>query len=87
MGMIQWTIFTNTASVSKSRLHVIASNLWFEIKRMKGVRPQPRYRHTAVVCNQSMIIFGGVDTSQQRFNDVFSYDIEKRKWTQVSTTG
>jgi len=34
-----------------------------------------------------MIVFGGVDTNQQRFNDVYSYNIEKRKWTLVTTTG
>ena len=24
------------------------SNLWFEVRRIKGVRPRPRYRHSAV---------------------------------------
>ncbi len=39
----------------------IASNTWYEIKRIKGIRPQPRYRHSAVSIENKMIIFGGVD--------------------------
>ena len=38
------------------------SNLWFEIRRIKGVRPNPRYRHSAVGYGSKIIIFGGVDT-------------------------
>jgi len=39
------------------------SKLWFEIRRLKGVRPKPRYRHIAVVMKKTIFIFGGVDTS------------------------
>jgi len=39
----------------------IASNTWYEIKRIKGIRPQPRYRHSAVSIENKMIVFGGVD--------------------------
>jgi hypothetical protein len=34
-----------------------------------------------------MYIFGGVDTSQQRFNDLYSFDLEKRVWNLVETKG
>jgi len=65
----------------------LASNYWYEIKRVKGMRPPPRYRHSAIVCSQIMVIFGGVDTNSLRFNDLFSYDFEKRKWTQLQAGG
>jgi hypothetical protein len=45
----------------------VASNTWYDIKRIKGIRPQPRYRHSAVEINNKMIIFGGVDVEQQRY--------------------
>eukprot|EP00347_Sterkiella_histriomuscorum_P009022 403342827 len=64
-----------------------ASNFWYELKRAKGPKPKPRYRHTAVMCGGSMIVFGGVDTDQQRFNDLFIYEIEKRRWSAIQTTG
>ena len=28
-----------------------------------------------------MYIFGGVDTKQLRYNDLYSYDVERRNWT------
>ena len=37
--------------------------------------------------NKTIFIFGGVDTNQQRFNDLFSYEVENRKWSAVETTG
>jgi N-acetylneuraminic acid mutarotase len=63
------------------------SNLWFEVRRIKGVRPKPRYRHSAVEYKKSIIIFGGVDTNQQRFNDLYSFNIEQRSWQAHSVTG
>jgi hypothetical protein len=57
----------------------IASNNWYEIKRVKGNRPIARYRHTAVAFGTQMVIFGGVDKSQ-RFNDLNIYDFEQRFW-------
>jgi hypothetical protein len=39
----------------------IASNTWYEIRKIKGIRPQPRYRHSAVSIENKMIVFGGVD--------------------------
>lgn len=63
------------------------SQLWFEIRRLKGVRPKPRYRHSAVAMKNTIFIFGGVDTVPQRFNDLFSYEVETRKWTQIEVKG
>ena len=63
------------------------SKLWFEIRRLKGVRPKPRYRHCAVALKNTIFIFGGVDTSQQRFNDLFSYETETRKWSEIESKG
>lgn len=54
---------------------------------MKGVRPKPRYRHSAVAFQGTIFIFGGVDTQQLRFNDLFSYETETRKWQEIETLG
>jgi drug/metabolite transporter (DMT)-like permease len=66
-GMAMIHLMTSISTVFvifflRSSCFVLASNYWYEIKRVKGPRPKPRYRHTAVVCGGSMIIFGGVDT-------------------------
>lgn len=52
------------------------SNYWYEIHRPGGSPPQPRYRHSTVISGSNLYIFGGVDTNQQRFNDVHQFDIE-----------
>ena len=85
MAMTPLMTFINTALVSNnSRLNLyLVSNFWYEIKRVKGPKPKPRYRHTASISGGQMVIFGGVDTDQKRFNDLFTYDIEKRKWTAI----
>jgi hypothetical protein len=61
MAMTRWMTFIITASVSYKIVTNLASNTWYEIKRIKGIRPQPRYRHSAVIIGNKMIIFGGVD--------------------------
>lgn len=33
--------------------------------------PPSRYRHSGVIHNRCMYIFGGVDKSQERFGDLF----------------
>jgi hypothetical protein len=63
MEKTQWMISIITVSV-KFLFFInlfIASNTWYEIKRIKGIRPQPRYRHSAVSIENKMIVFGGVD--------------------------
>jgi len=37
------------------------TNIWYEVRRQSGMRPCPRYRHDAVVYNNSLLVFGGVD--------------------------
>jgi len=38
------------------------TNIWYDIKKVKGEKPLCRYRHSAVIVNSKMYIFGGVDT-------------------------
>lgn len=63
------------------------TNIWYDIKKVKGEKPLSRYRHSAVIVNSKMYIFGGVDTQQVRFDDLYSYDIEKRFWTKEVESG
>lgn len=34
-----------------------------------------------------MIVFGGVDTESMRYNELYSYEFDKRKWTLIQTNG
>lgn len=63
------------------------SKLWYELRRSQGIRPNPRYRHSCVIFESSLFIFGGVDKSQTRFSDLLEYNIEKRNWLKKHVTG
>jgi len=63
------------------------TNIWYDIKKQKGEKPLCRYWHSAVIIKSKMYVFGGVDTQQTWFDDLYSYDIEKRFWTKEIVTG
>ncbi len=52
-----------------------------------GERPTHRYRHLAMVLNDCMYVFGGVDKSQKRFNDLTKLDFQTLRWEKVSCLG
>jgi N-acetylneuraminic acid mutarotase len=47
---------------------------WTQL-RATGAKPSHRYRHTAVIYQDSMFIFGGVDKEHSRFNDLQRLDL------------
>ena len=66
MVMTQWMTSSSFHLVSIfyfAYIVYLASKYWYEIRKVRGIKPPPRYRHTAIMCNQSMIVFGGVDTN------------------------
>lgn len=52
-----------------------------------GASPPHRYRHTAVVFEDSMFVFGGVDKQHCRYNDLQRFDLRTNTWSEVCTTG
>jgi len=41
----------------------------------RGISPPHRYRHTAVIYGDNMFVFGGVDKTHSRFNDLQRLDL------------
>jgi len=37
------------------------TNMIYEIRRTSGYKPKARYRHEALIYNDDMFIFGGID--------------------------
>lgn len=64
-----------------------SSAKWRELMDIEGVKPSPRYRHTAVCYGPAMYVFAGVDKAQTRFNDLYRFHITKKEWEQVRVTG
>ncbi|EFO22539.1 hypothetical protein LOAG_05947 [Loa loa] len=53
-----------------------------------GPTPAPREKHTAVVFNDMMIIYGGLINNQLRFcENVWGYNFRTRKWYSTLITG
>jgi leucine-zipper-like transcriptional regulator 1 len=52
-----------------------------------GTPPPHRYRHTAVIHENNMFVFGGVDKTHSRFNDFQRLDLTTNTWSEVCTTG
>ncbi|RHY39684.1 hypothetical protein DYB30_001651 [Aphanomyces astaci] len=63
-----------------------ATNTWSPMVT-SGRAPPHRYRHTAVIFDTSMFVFGGVDKAHSRFNDLQRLDMTTNTWTEVHTTG
>ena len=45
-----------------------------------GSPPQDRYRHSSVVLDDRLVIFGGLNAQRERFNDVHIYELNQRCW-------
>jgi N-acetylneuraminic acid mutarotase len=63
-----------------------ATQFWYPLPP-RGTPPAARYRHSAVLYGNSRFTFGGVDKAQNRFADLFEFDMVERTWSEVMTTG
>lgn len=52
-----------------------------------GEIPSSRYRHSAARHGCNMFIFGGVDSTQTRFNDIYMLDLHMHTWVMIQTMG
>ena len=59
---------------------------WFQLTSVKG-QIKGRYRHSATKTETSMFIFGGIDQTQERFNDIHEFQFETQAWARVISTG
>lgn len=62
------------------------SKVWRKMET-RGNSPPHRYRHTAVIFGDTMFVFGGVDKTHCRFNDLQRLDLVTNTWSEVCTTG
>ena len=47
------------------------SNIWYNIRKTKGTKPKPRYRHESIIYQNSIYIFGGISDINEKFNDLY----------------
>ena len=46
-------------------------------------KPKPRAGHSATMINECLYVFGGKDDENEKLNDLWKFDINLRKWTQL----
>eukprot|EP00349_Pseudokeronopsis_sp_Brazil_P011736 CAMPEP_0202978888 /NCGR_PEP_ID=MMETSP1396-20130829/85186_1 /ASSEMBLY_ACC=CAM_ASM_000872 /TAXON_ID= /ORGANISM="Pseudokeronopsis sp., Strain Brazil" /LENGTH=156 /DNA_ID=CAMNT_0049718061 /DNA_START=601 /DNA_END=1068 /DNA_ORIENTATION=+ len=59
----------------------------FEAVFARGDVPSHRDEHTAVIYENSMVIFGGFEYSGERVNEIFRYFFSENKWEKVMVMG
>jgi N-acetylneuraminic acid mutarotase len=65
----------------------LISNIWYEVRLVCGIKPKGRYRHTTMILEKSLFVFGGVDQKQRKFNDLYEFLLEKNEWRTVEVKG
>ena len=60
---------------------------WQQVKDSRGLLPNQRGGHSAVVIGRLLYIFGGCNEYMQCFNDLHSFDTSTKTWTRLNSTG
>ena len=59
---------------------------WSDVE-INGPLPPHRYRHTSVLFEGNIFVFGGVDQEHRRFNDLQCFSIANKTWTNIRLNG
>mmetsp|Transcript_2846 Transcript_2846/g.2670 ORF Transcript_2846/g.2670 Transcript_2846/m.2670 type:complete len:99 (+) Transcript_2846:593-889(+) len=62
-------------------------NMKFEAVYTRGDVPTHRDEHTALIYENSMVIFGGFDLNGDRVNDIYRYFFKENKWEKIMVMG
>jgi N-acetylneuraminic acid mutarotase len=62
-------------------------NFKWEPVHGRGEVPIPRDEHTALIYENSMIVFGGFAENGERVNEIYRYYFKENKWEKVLVLG
>lgn len=66
----------------------LSTYMWYHVQYRSDLTPSPVYRHTAVIINNdSLVIFGGVNETNEKFNELYKMDINSKKWSVITPSG
>lgn len=80
---------TGTSTVLSNTIiaYNIEKNEWWSVNpTSSSALPTPRKGHSAIVYNDTMLIFGGCGASSEAYNDMWVYSFESNTWAEVRTT-
>lgn len=78
-----------TAEFVSEDLYVCTMNKKLEWKRLEptGIHPDARMKHSAVVLNDGMLVYGGInDMDNVQFDDLWEFDFKTKKWCEWPCT-
>ena len=62
--------------------HFISYQVWSRIEAVGGTPPPVRDSHSALLCNDTMIIYGG--SSGEALGDMSSFNFHTKQWTPLN---
>jgi len=61
--------------------------LWYSINYKSDLIPPQVYRHQMVLINSNIILFGGINENNQKFNELYNFDFKDKNWTILFPSG
>lgn len=52
-----------------------------------GHKPGPRSKHALVATKDRILLIGGLESDMRVCNEIYSYDVDQKKWSLVKPTG
>lgn len=83
-SMIIFGGFCDGMRTNETMRYSFTENKWNRVQHPPGENlPKPRSKHSAVVYNNVMYIFGGKDDDNNKLNDMWKLDLTTNSWSQV----
>ena len=54
--------------------------MFYQIKYEGNLIAPPIYRHSSLICGSDLIIFGGVDKDNRKYNELLCLNIRTKLW-------
>jgi hypothetical protein len=61
--------------------------IWYQINYKSDLTPPSVYRHTSLVMGETLLLFGGVNGHNEKFNEIYFMNFPTRKWGIMLASG
>ena len=65
----------------------IVTCIWYKIMYYSELIPPSMYRHTSIAIGDEIIIFGGIDDFNQKYNELFVFNVVESLWSILTPGG
>lgn len=61
--------------------------LWYHINYKSELTPPQVYRHACITIGDSILIFGGINELNEKFNELYLINFQEKKWSLLLPSG